>query len=122
MHRYLTYVSKVSSPLILQGLCSAFSFYSLSLYIKPHVLRESSNRSSIYKLLFFLVFSSCVLKGISHGNTLLVSNDLIPPLLHTMRFDFFYKIYVVEYIIQILENERKLYMTKNCIENFTYIY
>ena len=109
LHRYLPYVSKVSFPLILQGLCTAFTFYSLSLQIKPHVLRESSNRNSIYKLLFFLVFYACVLKAISHGNTLLVSNDLIPPLLHTKRIDFFQKMYALEFRVQILRRKNQEY-------------
>ena len=59
------------------------------------IIKQSHSTACLLAALLLASLKACgsVLKAISHGNTLLVSNDLIPPLLHTLRI-VFYKNYV----------------------------
>ena len=92
MHCYLI-CFKISFPWYLRVYVCLLVLFIISSDKTTHVLWESSNRRSICKSCSPYLVSMRVLKAISHGNTLLVSNDLIPPLLHTLR-NVFTKNYV----------------------------
>ena len=58
------------------------------------IIKQSHSTACLLAALLLASLKACgsVLKAISHGNTLLVSNDLIPPLLHTLRIVFYKKL------------------------------
>ena len=99
MHRYLTFFEKKN--LFPHATWKVYVWLLVSFIISldkttclKRIIKQSHNTACLLAALFLASLKACgsVLKAISHGNTLLVSNDLIPPLLHTLRIVFYKKL------------------------------
>ena len=98
MHRYLTFFQKIFFP---HATRKVYVWLLVSFIISldkttclKRIIKQSHSTACLLAALLLASLKACgsVLKAISHGNTLLVSNDLIPPLLHTLRIVFYKKL------------------------------